>query len=437
MKEILRRLGIEELNYMQQDSLAANRKKDNVILISPTGSGKTLAYLLPLVQRVDKTQEEVQAVIVVPSRELARQTHSVLTAMNCGVRCEAVYGGRPAMEEHRLLRDRRPQVIVGTPGRLLDHLAKENFSSLRVSHLVIDEFDKCLELGFQDELQRLVEQLPEVTHRILLSATDCPEIPRFITLDENTEKLDYSDGDEQVPHRITLYEVHSPQKDKLDTLGLLLSDLGQQSSIVFVGYRESVERVAQYLRKQQVAVSDFHGGMEQDLRERALFRFASGACNVLVSTDLASRGLDLPEVDNIIHYHLPLDEAAFVHRNGRTARWEASGKAYLLLGPEEHLPDFVHTEPETYRIASREVAVASPRWESLYIGRGKKEKLSRGDIAGFMMKTGGLAPDEVGRIEVRDHCAYVSVARHRVKELMGRIKGQKIKGMKTIIEPTR
>ena len=437
MKEILRRLGIEELNYMQQDSLAANRTKDNVILISPTGSGKTLAYLLPLVQRVDKTQEEVQAVIVVPSRELARQTHTVLTAMNCGVRCEAVYGGRPAMEEHRLLRDRRPQVIVGTPGRLLDHLAKENFSSLRVSHLVIDEFDKCLELGFQDELQRLVGQLPEVTHRILLSATDCPEIPRFITLDENTEKLDYSDGDEQVPHRITLYEVHSPQKDKLDTLGLLLSDLGQQSSIVFVGYRESVERVAQYLRKQQVAVSDFHGGMEQDLRERALFRFASGACNVLVSTDLASRGLDLPEVDNIIHYHLPLDEAAFVHRNGRTARWEASGKAYLLLGPEEHLPDFVHTEPETYRIASREVAVASPRWESLYIGRGKKEKLSRGDIAGFMMKTGGLAPDEVGRIEVRDHCAYVSVARHRVKELMGRIKGQKIKGMKTIIEPTR
>ena len=437
MKEILRRLGIEELNYMQQDSLTANRKKDNVILISPTGSGKTLAYLLPLVQRVDKTQEEVQAVIVVPSRELARQTHSVLTAMNCGVRCEAVYGGRPAMEEHRLLRDRRPHVIVGTPGRLLDHLAKENFSSLRVSHLVIDEFDKCLELGFQDELQRLVGQLPEVTHRILLSATDCPEIPRFITLDENTEKLDYSDGDEQVPHRITLYEVHSPLKDKLDTLGLLLSDLGQQSSIVFVGYRESVERVAQYLRKQQVAVSDFHGGMEQDLRERALFRFASGACNVLVSTDLASRGLDLPEVDNIIHYHLPLDEAAFVHRNGRTARWEASGKAYLLLGPEEHLPDFVHTEPETYRIASREVAVASPRWESLYIGRGKKEKLSRGDIAGFMMKTGGLAPDEVGRIEVRDHCAYVSVARHRVKELMGRIKGQKIKGMKTIIEPTR
>ena len=437
MKEILSRLGIEELNYMQQDSLTANRKKDNVILISPTGSGKTLAYLLPLVQRVDKTQEEVQAVIVVPSRELARQTHSVLTAMNCGVRCEAVYGGRPAMEEHRLLRDRRPHVIVGTPGRLLDHLAKENFSSLRVSHLVIDEFDKCLELGFQDELQRLVGQLPEVTHRILLSATDCPEIPRFITLDENTEKLDYSDGDEQVPHRITLYEVHSPQKDKLDTLGLLLSDLGQQSSIVFVGYRESVERVAQYLRKQQVAVSDFHGGMEQDLRERALFRFASGACNVLVSTDLASRGLDLPEIDNIIHYHLPLDEAAFVHRNGRTARWEASGKAYLLLGPEEHLPDFVHTEPETYRIASREVAVASPRWESLYIGRGKKEKLSRGDIAGFMMKTGGLAPDEVGRIEVRDHCAYVSVARHRVKELMGRIKGQKIKGMKTIIEPTR
>ena len=437
MKEILRRLGIEELNYMQQDSLAANRKKDNVILISPTGSGKTLAYLLPLVQRVENALEEVQAIVVVPSRELARQTHSVLTSMNCGVRCEAVYGGRPAMEEHRLLRDRRPHVIVGTPGRLLDHLAKGNIMVQYVGNLVIDEFDKCLEMGFREELQSLVSQLSQVTHRILLSATDSPEIPRFITLGQNTEKLDYCDGDEQVSHRVTLYQVNSPIKDKLDSLGLLLSDLGQQSSIVFVGYRESVERVAQYLRKLQFAASEFHGGMEQNLRERALFRFASGACNILISTDLASRGLDLPEVDNIIHYHLPMDEATFIHRNGRTARWEASGTSYLLMGPGEILPDFLSTTPQTYLVKSPKVNVTAPRWESLYIGRGKKEKLSRGDIAGFMMKTGELAPDEVGRIEVRDHCAYVSVARHRVKELMGRIKGQKIKGMKTIIEPTR
>ena len=437
MKEILRRLGIEDLNYMQQESLAANRKKDNVILISPTGSGKTLAYLLPLVQRIDRKRDEVQAVVIVPSRELARQTQEVLMRMGCGVRSEAVYGGRPAMDEHRSIKAHLPHVIIGTPGRLVDHLTKENFSPSSVGSLVIDEFDKCLELGFKDELESLLHHLPEVSHRILLSATDSTEIPHFIALDEKAVKLDFSDEEEQIPQRITLYEVHSPIKDKLDTLGLLLSDLGQQSSIVFVGYRESVERVAQYLRREHFAVSDFHGGMEQDQRERALFRFTSGACNILLSTDLASRGLDLPEVDNIIHYHLPIDEAAFVHRNGRTARWEACGKAYLILGPEEYVPDFVQTQPQEYRIASRQLTVTPPKWESLYIGRGKKEKLSRGDIAGFMMKTGGLKADEVGRIEVREHCAYVSVARHRVKELMYRIKGQKIKGMKTIIEPTK
>lgn len=437
MKEILRRLGIEELNYMQQESLVVSRKKRNVILISPTGSGKTLAYLLPLVERIDVSLQEVQAVVIVPSRELAKQTHTVLQCMSCGVKSEAVYGGHAAMDEHRRIKARLPHVIIGTPGRIIDHLGKGNFSALQIRNLVIDEFDKCLEMGFQDELQHVVNALPHVSHRFLLSATDCPEIPYFIELGEDTVRLDYRDEDEQISERINLYEVHSPIKDKLDTLGLLLSDLGQQSSIVFVGFRESVSRVAQYLKREQFSVSDFHGGMEQNLRERALFRFSSGACNILVSTDLASRGLDLPEVDNIIHYHLPIDEASFVHRNGRTARWDAFGNAYLIVGPEEHVPSFVQARRMDYHIVSKQLAAMLPKWESLYIGRGKKEKLSKGDIAGFMMKIGGLMQEEVGRIEIREHCAYVSVARARLKELMVRIKGQKIKGIKTIIEPTR
>lgn len=436
-KEILLRLGIDELNYMQEESLSVNRKKQNIILISPTGSGKTLAYLLPLVERIDVNNQEVQAVVIVPSRELAKQTQNVLQRMSCGVRSEAVYGGRAAMDEHRVIKAHHPHVIIGTPGRLLDHLEKQNFESIAVSNLIIDEFDKCLELGFQDEIQNVVNSLPCVNHRMLLSATDCPEIPRFIQLGEGTERIDYSDDEDQIPDRISLYSVKSPVKDKLDTLGLLLTQLGQQSSIIFVGFRESVDRITQYLKRQHFYVSDFHGGMDQDLRERALFRFSSGACNILVSTDLASRGLDIPEVDNIIHYHLPIDEASFVHRNGRTARWNASGNAYMIIGPEEHIPEFVETEVLDCQIDCKEVSPLAPKWESLYIGRGKKEKISKGDIAGFMMKIGGLGRDEVGRIEVRDHCSYVSVLRQRVKELMIRIKGQRIKGMKTIIETTR
>ncbi len=435
--DILRRLGIDELNYMQQDSLAAYRKKKNIILISPTGSGKTLAYLLPLVEQIDATSNHVQAVVIVPSRELARQTQNVLQQIGGGIRSAAVYGGRPAMDEHRTIKSVMPHVIIGTPGRLNDHLEKENFSSQFVDKLIIDEFDKCLELGFQDEIEAVLNALPNVERRMLLSATDCPEIPRFVKIDETTEKIDYSDEDEQIPDRIALYAVKSPIKDKLETLGQLLCSFGQQSSIIFVGFRESVDRVTQFLKRQGFFVSDFHGGMDQDLRERALFRFTSGACNIMVSTDLAARGLDIPEVDNIIHYHLPIDEASFVHRNGRTARWDATGNAYIILGPEEYLPDFIEGEVGEYAIPAQLDAPQQPKWESLYIGRGKKEKLSRGDIAGFMMKIGGLQKDEVGRIEVRDHCAYVSVLRTRIKELMIRIKGQRIKGMKTIIEPTK
>ncbi len=207
--------------------------------------------------------------------------------------------------------------------------------------------------------------------------------------------------------------------------------------MVFVGFRESVERVGKYLNQQGFCVSVFHGGMEQADRERALFRFVSGACNVMVCTDLASRGLDVPEIDNVIHYHLPVDRQSYVHRNGRTARWDASGRVFLILGPEEFLPSFVPSDLPCHDVAKVPGRVPLPKWECMYIGRGKKDKLSRGDIAGFMMKTGGLQPDEVGRIEVRDHCAYVSVMRSRVRELMLRIRGQKIKGMKTLIEPTR
>lgn len=437
--EIFRRLGIAELNVMQEATIEAARRNKQIVLLSPTGSGKTLAYLLPLVDRIDTNSNDVQAVVIVPSRELARQTQQVLQQIGEGVRSVAVYGGRAAMDEHRTINGKQPHVIIGTPGRLNDHLGKQNFSAQSVTMLVIDEFDKCLELGFQEEMQQVLQQLPNVSRRTLLSATDCPEIPLFVTsaLQNSYERLDFLDEEQQIPDRIDVSIVRSPQKDKLETLSRLLCHLGQRSSIVFVNYRESVERTAQYLSKQGFSAIAFHGGMDQDLRERALFRFSSGACNILVCTDLAARGLDLPEVDSIIHYHLPIDGQAYVHRNGRTARWDAEGLSFLLLGPEEYQPDFIESELPLVELPENLPAPSQPKWESMYIGRGKKDKLSRGDIAGFMMKIGRLEKDEVGRIEVRDHCSYVSVKRSRVCELMLCIRGQKIKGMKTIIEPTK
>ena len=427
----LSKLGVTDLNVMQQEMLQLCRRERQVVLLGPTGSGKTLAYLLPLLEILSEEDDSLQAVVLVPSRELAMQTCDVLKLLTTSIRCMACYGGRPAMDEHRILRSVNPQVLIATPGRLLDHIQKENVQVDQVKTLVIDEFDKSLELGFQEQMSVIISQLPAVNRRILLSATDNPSIPKFVGT-KSFHKLSYLDENEQIPDRIRLYEMHSPQKDKLETLYQLLCVLGQQTSLVFVNYRESVERVGEYLHRQGISADMFHGGMEQRDRERALYRFCNGSCNVLVSTDLASRGLDIPGIDNIIHYHLPLDEEAYIHRNGRTARWDAQGAAYLILGPEEHRPEYIAEEPINFQLPSHIPHPSEPRWITLYIGKGKKDKVNKVDIVGFLSKIGGLERNQLGRIDVLPNWSFVAVDRTAVKSLLPRIKGQKIKGIKTI-----
>lgn len=424
----LSKLGIDSLNAMQQETMQAFRKSDNVVLLSPTGSGKTLAYLLPLIESLKAEQPAVQALVIVPSRELAMQTVEVVRQGGADIRALALYGGRPAMEEHRTLNGVRPQLLVGTPGRLLDHLTKGNFSADSIHTLVIDEFDKCLELGFRDEMSQIFAHLPGVRKRFLLSATDNEEITRFLP---EYVRLDYLDSTEAAERIEQLY-VSSPQKDKLETLADLLLSVGNQTSIVFVGFRESVERVAKFLRERGFVASSLHGGLEQRQRERELFRFVAGSTNILVSTDLAARGLDIQALDNVIHYHLPLNEQAFIHRNGRTARWDREGRSFIILGPEETLPPYVVADKFSVSHSTR--SPQHPLWSSIYIGKGKKDKISKGDIAGFLMKVGGLDKGDVGRIDVRDYHSFVAINRKRTSETLIRLRGQKIKGIKTIFE---
>ena len=435
---MLEKLGITELNEMQQEAGdAILRGKQDVVVLSPTGSGKTLAYLLPLVQLLDARQDDVQALVIVPGRELALQSDRVLKDMGSGLRSAACYGGRTAMEEHRKLKDVRPQIIFGTPGRLNDHLDKGNISPYGVRYLVIDEFDKCLEMGFHDEMARLLKKLPGVRRRFLLSATDTEQIPDFVQMGR-TQRLDYLMEEEQVPDRVVLYEVKSPVKDKLETLKSLLCELGDQQSIVFLNYRDAVARVDDYLRRQGFATSAFHGGMEQKQREDALYKFSNGSANIFVSTDLASRGLDIPDIQNIIHYHLPQNEQELVHRVGRTARWDKEGRAFFIVGPEETMPEFIDGDVETYDISRPSVLVPpSPKNATLYIGKGKKDKISKGDIAGFLCKKGGLEPGEIGRIDVMDRYAYAAVSRPKLQQVLRQTKGEKIKGIKTVIEPVK
>ena len=447
IQKILTKLHISELNEMQQHAAEAITGSDgDVVLLSPTGSGKTLAYLLPLVQSLTpnpspKGEGDLvapKAMVITPGRELALQSDNVLKSMGCGLRSTACYGGRAAMDEHKVLKEVCPQIVFGTPGRLNDHLDKENISRYGIRYLIIDEFDKCLEMGFQAEMQRLIKSLPGLQRRILLSATNAEQIPQFVNMSKKGTLIDFLPEEEQTSERVTLYEVHSPQKDKLETLKLLLLSFGDESSIVFLNYRESVERVNSYLVEQGFTTSCFHGGLEQRQREDQLYRFSNGSANVLVATDLASRGLDIPNIQNIVHYHLPESQEGYIHRVGRTARWDATGRSFFILNASEHIPDYVEGNIENYLLPSPSeegLEVRLPRMATLYIGKGKKDKLSKGDIVGFLCKNGGLKADDIGRIDIKDRYAYVAIRREKLKQTLHLVQGQKIKGLKTIIEP--
>lgn len=435
-QDALRRLNIDALNTMQMAALAHCRANSSMVLLSPTGTGKTLAFLLPLLERLDQRRNGVQAVIILPSRELARQVFEVWRAMATPFQMTALYGGRPLEQEVASLGGASTSVIVGTPGRLLDHLNRSSFAVDKCTHLVIDEFDKCLEMGFRDEMSKLIDKLPAVTSRFLLSATDADEIPQFAGT-ADVERLDYRSGGEQPAVRTSFYTITTTPDKRLEKLFSLLCSFGGEPAIVFCNFRETVDEVYRYLTKNSLHCVAYNGAMEQKARELALYRFTSGCSNILVSTDLAARGLDIKDVKHVVHYQRALSADIFTHRNGRTARWEADGSVYMIAFENKELPDFVPDGLEEYNLPKRNTLPPAPEWTVLYVGKGKRDKLSRGDLAGFFIKKGGLKPDEVGTILVFQDYSYVAVKLNRMRGVLKKVEGEKIKGVKTLIMPAR
>ncbi len=430
----LENLSIPDLNEMQKASLKANEEKRDIILLSPTGSGKTLAFLLPLLNQLDSARKEIQALILVPSRELALQIEQVFRSIGSGFSVGCCYGGHSVITEKRML-ENTPALLIGTPGRITDHIKQGNFSPDTICILILDEFDKSLEFGFTEEMSFIISRLSGLNKRILLSATEPEEIPSFTGITDPL-RLDFL-AKKEVVKGLRIRKVVSPEKDKLNTLFRLICHAGNRSTLVFCNHRESVERVGEFLRDKGLICGLFHGGMEQPDREKSLFMFRNGSCYLLVSTDLASRGLDIPEIENVVHYHLPVNEEAFTHRNGRTARMYARGTSYLILHPEEKIPGFLSADFPEENLPERYNMPDKPLWATLYIGKGKKEKLSKGDIAGFLMQKGGLEKENLGKIEVKEHFSYAAIKETEIDNLILRIKNEKIKGIKTRFEKAK
>lgn len=420
---ILSKLGIEKLNPMQEETKLAIESWSSVILLSPTGTGKTLAFLLPIINALDKSCEEIQAVVIVPSRELAIQIEQVMREMGTGFKVNAVYGGRAGSKDRMEIKT-KPAVLIGTPGRVADHLRRKAFSSEYIKTLVLDEFDKSLEIGFESEMRDIITLLPHIEKKVLTSATQGVKIPGFVGLQEPLT-IDYS---KEGVRELQIKRVLSPSKDKLDTLFDLIAHLGTQNGIIFCNYKDSIQRVSDYLSENNIAHGTFYGGMEQVDRERALIKFRNGTHQILLATDLAARGIDVPEINFIIHYHLPMRKEEFTHRNGRTARMHSNGTAYVIQYDQEYLPEFIDDLP-IEKLKHIDLPERS-KWSTLFISGGRKDKISKGDIAGLFIKQGEIGRDDLGVIELKNDCAFVAVKSSIVEQLLPKVNNQRLKKKK-------
>jgi ATP-independent RNA helicase DbpA len=430
VESLLTALHLKALNDMQQATLETAAQHPDLMLLSATGSGKTLAFLLPIIQNLDANNKKTQALIMAPSRELALQIEQVVRNMGTGFKATCCYGGhKRETEENNLLE--APALIIGTPGRIADHIRRNNITTDTIHTLVLDEFDKILELGFRDEVSFIVSSLPALSKRILTSATTAPELPDFIPQD--IVQLNFLTEGETAA-ALDIRFIRSKEKDKIDTLFQLICSLGSRSTIIFCNHREAVERTSALLSGKGIINTFYHGAMEQRDREVALAKFRNGSSLVLVTTDLAARGLDIPNIRYIIHYHLPTTEDIFTHRNGRTARMEASGTAILIINSEEKLPPYLNTTATEIVLTETYPVPEKPRWTTIFIGAGKKDKVNKVDIVGFFSNRGELKKEDIGLIEVKDFFSFVALRKSRVNHVLQLIKEQKIKNRKVKID---
>jgi len=422
-ESILAKLKIEKLNPMQEEVISAIHSTQDVVLLSPTGTGKTLAFLLPIIEKLDPKCAEIQVLILVPSRELAIQIEQVIREMGTGHKANAVYGGRAGYQDKLDLKH-TPAILIGTPGRLADLLKREIFSVASLTTLVLDEFDKSLEIGFEAEMKEILAAVPSGVKKILTSATQEAQIPTFVGL-KKPACIDY------LHEKITQLKVKaviSPSKDKLRTLVQTLSHIGDQPGIIFCNFKDTIQLVSSCLSANDIHHGCFHGDMEQIDRERTLIKFRNGTLRVIVATDLAARGLDIPELKFIIHYQLPPRSQEFTHRNGRTARMNSDGTAYILKWENETLPEFIG-KVETAAIKNAPIP-KPPIWETLYITGGRRDKISKGDIAGLFFKQGKLEKDQLGVIEIKQDCSYIAVHASIAEKLILLVNNERLKTKK-------
>ena len=456
-------LGYNAPSEVQERAIPEIFKNNDVIVKSQTGSGKTAAFGIPLCEKIDWDENSPQVLVLTPTRELAVQVSEDIS--NIGrfkrIKAVAVFGKEPISDQIRKLKQ-KTHIVVGTPGRVFDHIDKGSLDLSKIKYFVIDEADEMLNMGFIDQVEAIIRRLPNKKVTMLFSATMPDEIKELsekymnkpIDISIESQKL----ITDNIEH--SLYYVN--YEKKLESLNSILIHEKPETAIIFARTQENVDKVFIYLKSKQYSVNKIHGGMLQKERLSTMESYRRGDFRLLVATDVASRGIDIDGITHVINYELPVEKEAYVHRIGRTGRAGAKGKAISFCVKEKdnllseiedligfkipicYIPGKEQIEKESEE--SIELLKSKPKRKKekaqiintnitkIYLNGGKKKKIRAGDIVGAICNIDGVTADDIGIIDVQDSVSYVDILNGKGKKVIDELKNMTIKGKKINIE---
>ena len=431
-------LGYTEMTPIQGQALPSILANKDVIARAKTGSGKTATFALGLLNKLDVKRFRVQTLVLCPTRELADQVATEIRKLARGIHnikvltlCGGVaFGPQVGSLEHGA------HIIVGTPGRVEEHLRKVNLNLDNLTTLVLDEADRMLDMGFQQALDDIVSYMPKQRQTMLFSATYPEKIEKIAErIMQSPVTVEVQDSHSSQSIVETLYQVENDQS-RVEAVRLLLQQHQPETTLIFCNTKVETDRVANELRAVGYEASALHGDLEQKDRDQTLACFANRSISVLVATDVAARGLDIDALDMVINYQVAQELEVHTHRIGRTGRAGAQGMACSLYTQRDkhrisQLEDYLKQKFERSdlpHIRLLREPVFSPPMVTIHIGGGKKQKLRPGDIVGALTGADGIPGSEIGKIQVGDHWAYVAVAHQHGKMAFNKLSEGKLKG---------
>ncbi|MDI6936318.1 ATP-dependent RNA helicase DbpA, partial [Serratia sp. Se-PFBMAAmG] len=405
----LREMGFDAMTPIQAASLPAILEGRDVRAQAKTGSGKTAAFGIGLLQRIDISNFQTQALVLCPTRELADQVSNVLRQLarfTRNIKILTLCGGQP-MSAQRDSLVHAPHIVVGTPGRILDHLKRDNLDLGQLQTLVLDEADRMLEMGFRDDMEAIIGFTPETRQTLLFSAT-WPDTIASLSQRFQRDALAVATEDKAELPAIEQQFIEASAHERGNLLSALLSQQQPTSCVVFCNTKRECDDVAAALNDRQISALALHGDLEQRDRERVLIRFANGSIRVLIATDVAARGLDIKSLALVVNFQLAWDPEVHIHRIGRTGRAGEKGMAVSFVAPDEMaranaLEEYLSLKLNWVPSSTLKGKSAHPlpaTMMTLCIDGGRKAKIRPGDILGALTGEAGFSGDQIGKIDL-------------------------------------